>query len=326
NGLPYFQLKLQHRMRPCISDLLVPLFYKELKDHPSVLKYKEVKGVAKSLYFIDHNQWEKMVSDSKSRSNLHECEFVVRLSLYLVMQGYKQSQITILAMYSGQLFAIKNAMKRYSELAGVRATVVDNFQGEENDIIILSFVRSNVEGDIGFLKVGNRINVSLSRAKMGLYAIGNFTKMAEVDDSMWRPLIDDLKKTNSIGHSLELYCQNHEDNKNSVSKASDFDKVPEGGCLLPCAVKMKCGHMCRKSCHIYDKEHEIIKCSEKCGEKVCQLGHRCIRPCHYPVKCGPCMVKVDKLRTSCGHTINVECFEDPDNVDCIIKCGKLLSC
>ncbi|RWR98405.1 NFX1-type zinc finger-containing protein 1-like protein, partial [Dinothrombium tinctorium] len=301
NGLPYFQLKLQHRMRPCISDLLVPLFYKELKDHPSVLKYKEVKGVAKSLYFIDHNQWEKMVSDSKSRSNLHECEFVVRLSLYLVMQGYKQSQITILAMYSGQLFAIKNAMKRYSELAGVRATVVDNFQGEENDIIILSFVRSNVEGDIGFLKVGNRINVSLSRAKMGLYAIGNFTKMAEVDDSMWRPLIDDLKKTNSIGHSLELYCQNHEANKNSVSKASDFDKVPEG-------------------------EHEIIKCSEKCDEKVCQLGHRCIRQCHYPVKCGPCMVKIDKFRTSCGHTINVECFEDPDNVECIIKCGKLLSC
>ena len=48
---------------------------------------------------------------------------------------------------------------------GVRVTVVDNFQGEENDIILLSLVRSNEENRIGFLKTDNRICVALSRAK-----------------------------------------------------------------------------------------------------------------------------------------------------------------
>ena len=48
---------------------------------------------------------------------------------------------------------------------GVRVTVVDNFQGEENEIIVLSLVRSNDDNRIGFLKTDNRICVALSRAK-----------------------------------------------------------------------------------------------------------------------------------------------------------------
>lgn len=51
---------------------------------------------------------------------------------------------------------------------GVRLTVVDNFQGEENDIILLSLVRSNDDGNIGFLKIENRVCVALSRAKVSL--------------------------------------------------------------------------------------------------------------------------------------------------------------
>ena len=48
---------------------------------------------------------------------------------------------------------------------GVRVTVLDNFQGEENELIILSLVRSNEEHKIGFLNTDNRICVALSRAK-----------------------------------------------------------------------------------------------------------------------------------------------------------------
>lgn len=44
NNLPYSQLKQQHRMRPCISSLLVPHIYKQLIDHPSVSQYEPVKG------------------------------------------------------------------------------------------------------------------------------------------------------------------------------------------------------------------------------------------------------------------------------------------
>ena len=56
---------------------------------------------------------------------------------------------------------------------GVRIATIDNFQGEENKIIIVSLVRSNPKNVPGFLKVQNRVNVMLSRAKHGMYLIGN---------------------------------------------------------------------------------------------------------------------------------------------------------
>ena len=59
-------------------------------------------------------------------------------------------------------------------VAGVRVTAVDNYQGEENDVIILSLVRNNVEGSVGFLRTNNRVCVALSRARNGFYAFGNF--------------------------------------------------------------------------------------------------------------------------------------------------------
>ena len=49
-----------------------------------------------------------------------------------------------------------------NKFEGVRITAVDNFQGEENDIILLSLVRSNDKGKVGFLKIENRICVALS--------------------------------------------------------------------------------------------------------------------------------------------------------------------
>lgn len=57
----------------------------------------------------------------------------------------------------------------------VRISTVDNYQGEENDIILLSLVRSNNFDQIGFLKTSNRICVALSRARNGLYIFGNKT-------------------------------------------------------------------------------------------------------------------------------------------------------
>ena len=51
-------------------------------------------------------------------------------------------------------------------MKGVRVSTVDNFQGEENEIILLSLVRSNTDNKIGFLKMNNRICVALSRAKV----------------------------------------------------------------------------------------------------------------------------------------------------------------
>ncbi|KAG4430773.1 hypothetical protein IFR05_013742 [Cadophora sp. M221] len=90
------------------------------------------------------------------------------------------------------------AKKHMSEL--LRLATVDNFQGEEAKVVIVSLVRSNHEKKVGFLKTSNRINALLSRAQHGLYLIGNAETYSNV--SMWNDVLgllraDDAKEVAS---------------------------------------------------------------------------------------------------------------------------------
>lgn len=78
--------------------------------------------------------------------------------------------------------------------------MTDNYQGEENDIIILSLVRSNHNKQIGFLKIHNRICVALSRARCGLFILGNMTLLAEVEP-MWKEIAKTLNNAKAFGKS-----------------------------------------------------------------------------------------------------------------------------
>ncbi|KAI8303766.1 Helicase required for RNAi-mediated heterochromatin assembly 1 [Colletotrichum sp. SAR11_59] len=77
----------------------------------------------------------------------------------------------------------KMSAAKSSTLNGVRVATVDNFQGEEADVVIVSLVRSNNERRCGFLSTSNRINVLLSRARHGMYIIGNAHTASSV--AMW---------------------------------------------------------------------------------------------------------------------------------------------
>lgn len=99
-------------------------------------------------------------------------------------------------MYTGQLIQLKKHMPR-DFFNGVRVCAVDNFQGEENDIILLSLVRSNEEGNIGFLKIHNRVCVALSRAKKGFYCIGNLALMRE-KEPLWRKITLDMNSKGKV--------------------------------------------------------------------------------------------------------------------------------
>ncbi len=87
----------------------------------------------------------------------------------------------------------------YPNLQNVYITAVDDYQGEENDIILLSLVRSNSEGRIGFLKVENRICVALSRARKGLYLCGNMNNLSS-QSNLWNKIHSDLKTQDAIGN------------------------------------------------------------------------------------------------------------------------------
>ncbi|XP_030839842.1 NFX1-type zinc finger-containing protein 1 [Strongylocentrotus purpuratus] len=327
NEVPYQQLVLQHRMRPEISRLMrMERLYPYLQDDVSVKKFDDIHGVTKNIFFLHHEMEEDSVDEMKSHSNIHEAKFLVGLCRYFLQQGYLPEQITILTTYSGQLFAFKRLMKK-SDFEGVRVATVDNFQGEENDIILLSLVRSNKQGSAGFLKIDNRICVALSRARKGLYCIGNFKLLAQQNPtgpSLWREIVKDAQIYGTIGKSLKLQCRNHTGTQNEVSSETDFSKVPEGGCSVPCEARLTCGHVCRMPCHPTDMKHENYKCRQKCTQTICPLGHRCMKQCYQPCDT-QCKKPVDKT-LPCGHVQKVPCYKSSSEVICESPCRRRLDC
>ncbi|KAI8514834.1 NFX1-type zinc finger-containing protein 1 [Branchiostoma belcheri] len=320
NGLHPHTLSTQHRMRPEIS-VLMKHIYPNLLDHESVRTYDRIKGIDKNIFFIDHNRDEVHNEELLSHANDHEADYVVALCQYLIQQGYDRSQITVLTTYKGQLYKLRGKMKK-KLFEGVRVTVVDNFQGEENDIVLLSLVRSNREGSIGFLSISNRVCVALSRARMGFYCIGNISMLARKTE-LWRNIKADMEERGCIGHHLMLRCQNHPDTEVKARSAKDFTAAPEGGCTRDCDVRLECGHRCRLSCHPADPEHEVYKCYEDCTKK-CEQGHACRKRCW--ADCGPCMVRVSKIMPGCGHEQMVPCGVDPNDFCCREQCEKINPC
>lgn len=179
NGFDNVTLNTQRRMRPEISRVVREI-YPTLADADSVLNFPNVLGMNnKNYFFLNHDFKEDQLVHIQSKTNPKEADMIIRFTNYLLQQNYKPGDITILSLYAGQLLTIKSKImndKRFPRdhpLRGVRITTVDNYQGEENKIIILSLVRNNHHNSIGFLKASNRVCVALSRAIQGLYIFGN---------------------------------------------------------------------------------------------------------------------------------------------------------
>jgi helicase required for RNAi-mediated heterochromatin assembly 1 len=90
-----------------------------------------------------------------------------------------------------------------AQLSNVQVTVVDNFQGEENKIILLSLVRSNAEERIGFLATENRVCVALSRARDGFFIVGNMDILA-ARNPLWVAVKESLEKQDAIGPAIPV--------------------------------------------------------------------------------------------------------------------------
>lgn len=319
--IPHSTLEIQRRMHPSISQLIRVPLYPLLQDDPSVLDYPEVIGMAKRLFWLDHNHPEGGAENhlqATSRWNQYEIDMVVALTSHLIKQGYSTGKkIAILTPYLKQLFELRNNFQtlvevvvserdendlgrqglnteslgndeqevtRKSALQSIRVATIDNFQGEEADVIILSLVRSNSHHNCGFVKTPNRINVLLSRAKHGMYIVGNSETFEHVP--MWGNTIQMLKESDCFGQSLELTCPRHPETPIAVDKAADFATLsPEGGCQLPCGNRLSCGHVCRRPCHS-EVIHSISYCDMDCP-RLLPCNHACTRLCGdvCPKKC-----------------------------------------
>ena len=340
---PYRTLKYQHRMRPSISKLLVPHIYPVLCNDESVYHYENIMGMQSNIHFISHSHFEdnEREHDSRSHKNSHEALFLCQLYRYLRLQGYASSQITILSPYLDQISLLLKIIQpiadKMSERCpeenlpvstdfqnrGVRITTVDNFQGEENDIILLSLVRSNPQNRIGYLSEANIICVALSRAKKGLYVIGNFEQL-KTNSRIWEKIVDDAIKREFLDNRLELICQNHKIST-FVTNDLDFNLVGDGGCQKKCEFKRDCGHYCSRKCHRDDDQHQE-QCIKPCPEELSERGHKCTKTYHFPLNCDPCDESVKKVLPKCKHEIFMPCHKDPRLGICDRPCTFNISC
>ena len=321
NGFPSVTLETQHRMRPQISKVVSSCIYSgRLKDHKSTLEYEDIRGMSHNMYFVDHREPENYESELKSPSNQHEAVFLACFCLYLFQQGYKPEEITVITPYIGQVFKLQDAF-RTKRIFNVRITPIDSYQGEENEIILLSLVRSNEKKKTGFVKESNRVCVALSRAKCGFYCIGNFHLLAECS-KLWHSIVHNLDRC-LIGTSLPLKCSSHGTITN-VSSASDFDKVADGGCDKNCGARLPCNHICPRKCHPNIDEVHKQPCMKPCPKYCKTQQHRCKNLCYE--ECGDCEELVEKIIPKCGHTQQVPCHQDPSKFECQRACQKTLQC
>ena len=205
----------------------------------------------------------------------------------------------------------------------LRIATVDNFQGEESKIIIITLVRSNKEKKVGFLKTTNRINVLLSRAQHGMYLIGNTDTYSNVP--MWAQVITMLEVTDSVGTAFALCCPRHMDKVMQASTPLDFEKLsPEGGCQLSCDRRLvECGHKCIARCHS-DSMHDVFKCPQPCQRLHTPCNHSCQKQT-CGEDCGLCMVKLDNFQLPCSHLKNdISCYQalDPGSIKCNVGVKK----
>ena len=320
SGISFVRLHIQHRMRPEIAALICPLIYQDLENSDSVKHYDHVRGMKEDVFFYNHNEPEGVDSGTKSYHNEFEAVFIILFYCYLLQQGYEETQITILTPYIGQMFCLQR--KFAEKLDGhtpKNIKVVDNYQGEENDIIIISLVRSNESKNIGFLNLPNRACVLLSRAKRGMYLIGNAEHFKKSSD-LWNSIINMLERQKRVEKFLPLVCQHHPDMPAKfIHHYNDFEMLG-GICNQYCGFQRPCGHKCILKCHNRDREHKVIKCPELCN-RLCRDGlHACQKSCGEI--CGDCKEQVERKFEKCGHTQFMYCHKDPKYVECVSSCEQ----
>lgn len=280
---------------------------------------REVPGCQSSIYYwnIENNEEMKQPKVGLSACNEVEALAVVSLVKYLLTCGVPKACITIITPYKGQKRLLVSKMRDSKIIEAFSAnhkpsndtviiSTVDQYQGDENDIIILSMVRTKPGNR--FVNLINRFIVSFSRARLGFYIIGSTKAVVEgyvegennfdqlKGGAHWINLMKQLQNPlftfkddgyfgRRISSNFPICCPMHSSCRSEIAsnKLSEFPNVLNWSsfCSSICTLKFQCGHSCKSSCHQYEmKQHEFTNklCEEKL-KRPCEIHH------HLPVLC-----------------------------------------
>ena len=186
-------LKMQYRMNEEIMRFSSDWFYGNKVESAPEVKYRSILDLDIPMTWIDTSEFnyplfrEEFVGESFGRINRAEAELtLLALETYFKKIGKERIlderlDVGVISPYRAQvqylrrLFKKREFFKPYRSLISVNT--VDGFQGQERDIILISLVRANDEGQIGFLRDLRRMNVAITRARMKLIILGDASTM-----------------------------------------------------------------------------------------------------------------------------------------------------
>ena len=197
-------LKIQYRMNEEIMRFSSDWFYHGKVQSAPQIKYRSILDYDHAITWIDTSEKEptdtieegedlnfkeQFVGESFGRINKAEAELtLLTLAEYFTKIGKQRVideriDVGIISPYRAQVQYLKKLIKKYEFFKPYRRLIsvntVDGFQVQERDVILISLVRSNDEGQIGFLKDLRRMNVAMTRARMKLIILGNKETMTQ---------------------------------------------------------------------------------------------------------------------------------------------------
>ncbi|XP_075072554.1 DNA replication ATP-dependent helicase/nuclease DNA2 [Mixophyes fleayi] len=169
----------------------------EFKETPACVWVKDVLEPSNPVCFLNTEEIPALETEEKCGvSNWIEAKLVFQLTSLFLKAGSKPADIGIIAPYRQQLKVISGYFTKLSSSA-VEVNTVDKYQGRDKSIIIVSFVRSNIDGKLGdLLKDWRRLNVALTRAKHKLIMLGCVPTLSRFDSL--EKLICHLRSENLI--------------------------------------------------------------------------------------------------------------------------------
>ncbi len=175
------QLDVQYRMHHQIMDFSSKSFYDDtLTAHESVARhtladlesFRSEELASEPAQFIDTAGagWEEELEpNGLSKLNPEEGRLILKKATMLCDAGLKPAEIAVIAPYAAQVRFIRDQCN----IPDLEIDTVDGFQGREKECVLISMVRSNQSGELGFLADARRMNVALTRAKRKLIVVGD---------------------------------------------------------------------------------------------------------------------------------------------------------
>lgn len=183
-------LKVQYRMNNDIMQFSSDWFYGGMLQSAPEVKYRSILDYDTPITWINTEGMdcnEEFIGENYGRINKPEAELsLAKLKEYIEKIGRERFldekiDIGIISPYKAQVQYLRQLLKKDSYFKPYRQYItvntVDGFQGQERDVILISLVRANEEGQIGFLNDLRRMNVAITRARMKLIILGDVSTL-----------------------------------------------------------------------------------------------------------------------------------------------------